>query len=218
MQDEQLQQLTASEPLSLEEEYEMQRKWRDDEDKLTFIILAREPNEGPSPPFNDDEASTDASDPCLESLPMVGDVNLFFSGTLNPEKAISEPSNDITNPDGRDADGDDEDAFSAEAEIMIAEPAYRRRGFAFEALQLMLQYASGCPPGVFSLQPCTETSFTSERSSFPSLPNAIPPDSLLTRISENNMASISLFENLGFQVMKHVKVFEEVEMRWRKRS
>ncbi|KAJ7073875.1 hypothetical protein C8F01DRAFT_4022 [Mycena amicta] len=42
MQDERLRESTASEPLTLEEEYEMQRKWRDDPDKLTFIILARQ--------------------------------------------------------------------------------------------------------------------------------------------------------------------------------
>merc|ERR1711939_1226447 len=37
MKDEQIQAETASEPLTLEEEYAMQRSWRTDADKLTFI-------------------------------------------------------------------------------------------------------------------------------------------------------------------------------------
>lgn len=63
MQSEELQQLTASEPLSLEEEYEMQKSWQRDENKCTFIVLYKEKYENTG-----DE---------IES--MIGDTNLFFA-------------------------------------------------------------------------------------------------------------------------------------------
>lgn len=101
-------QLTASEPLTLEQEYEMQRKWREDDDKLTFIVLARDPHEpAPSSPTE------------IASLPMVGDVNIFFN-----------------QPD------------EAEVEIMIAETAYRRQGLAKCALELLLSYVTAAPLSV----------------------------------------------------------------------
>lgn len=42
MQNEEIQQLTASLPLTLDEEYQMQQTWLNDQDKCTFIILSRE--------------------------------------------------------------------------------------------------------------------------------------------------------------------------------
>ncbi len=45
---------------------------------------------------------------------MAGDVNLFFN--------------------------DEDDTTNCEIEIMIAEPTYRRKGFAREALRLMMAY------------------------------------------------------------------------------
>lgn len=54
MQDAELRRLTGSEPLSLEEEVEMQQKWAAEYDKATFIVMHR------------------------ETGTMVGDVNLFF--------------------------------------------------------------------------------------------------------------------------------------------
>lgn len=100
---------------------------------------------------------------------------------------------------------EDEDEFTAEVEIMIAEPDYRRGGLALEALQLMLQYA-------------TENKFLTEGSSVPTVfptssPLPVPPSSLVARIGDTNLPSIRLFEKLGFVITKRIEVFSEVEMK-----
>ncbi|SZF01262.1 unnamed protein product [Blumeria hordei] len=69
MKSEEIRQSTASERLSLAEEYEMQKNWRTDADKLTFIICAVPPRSA-----EDIRAGVFAS-----SEFMVGDVNLFIS-------------------------------------------------------------------------------------------------------------------------------------------
>ncbi|EED85754.1 predicted protein [Postia placenta Mad-698-R] len=154
-----LRELTASEPLTLDEEYEMQRKWQVDEDKLTFIIHSQEP----SPEMKWD---WDA----LRAMPMVGDVNLFLKES--PE----------------------DEYFEAEAEIMIAEPTYRRHGLARAALELLLSYAAAPDAPAPLPVPCTR---------------------FVARIGAENAPSIALFEKLGFVVTKRVEVFGEVEMRWK---
>ncbi|KAK0473524.1 GNAT domain-containing protein [Armillaria luteobubalina] len=178
MENDELRSLTASDRLTLEEEFDMQRKWREDDDKLTFIILARHERDL----LLDDKTNVMLSDPRIRSLPMAGDVNMFLNGA--PE---------------------DEDEFTAEVEIMIAEPDYRRGGLALEALQLMLQYA-------------TENKFLTEGSSVPTVfptssPLPVPPSSLVARIGDTNLPSIRLFEKLGFVITKRIEVFSEVEMK-----
>ena len=58
-----LQYLTASEPLTLAEEFDMQRKWVNDTNKCTFIVLDKQKFEA-----TNDEVNS-----------MIGDTNVYFS-------------------------------------------------------------------------------------------------------------------------------------------
>lgn len=83
MKSEELQRLTASELLTLEQEYAMQRSWREDADKCTFIVL--------------DAEKWQAQPGATEESCMVGDVNLFLTDLEDPtlgeiEVMIAEPS------------------------------------------------------------------------------------------------------------------------------
>ncbi|KAG7222281.1 hypothetical protein INR49_027285 [Caranx melampygus] len=82
MKSPELQQLTASEPLTLEQEYDMQRSWREDNDKCTFIILDKQ--QWVEPGVEEEQC-------------MVGDVNIFLTDPTDLSIAeleimIAEPS------------------------------------------------------------------------------------------------------------------------------
>ena len=81
MADPWIREMTASEPLSLREEQEMCREWRELDDRLTFIVLQRGTSDTPGTVTRGGGA-------------MVGDVNLFFHPWLraegDPNHAVAE--------------------------------------------------------------------------------------------------------------------------------
>lgn len=142
MLSEDLRNLTASEPLSLEEEYMMQQTWHLDENKCTFIIL-------------DKEIYSQTKD---EIGAMIGDTNFFFSN--------------------------ENEALSAEAEIMIAEVASQGKKRGWEAMLHMILYGI-----VF-----------------------IHIKHFVVKIGESNSKSINMFLKMGFVTTKTVDVFNEITM------
>lgn len=80
MQDSWLLQQTASEPLSITQEYKMQEDWQTDPNKLTFIICRAR--------------TTETVPSVAESVEdMIGDVNLFINESENdPTKNVGELS------------------------------------------------------------------------------------------------------------------------------
>ncbi|KAH9997951.1 acyl-CoA N-acyltransferase [Russula vinacea] len=156
MQSAELRELTASEELTLEQEYAMQRSWQEDDDSATYIHRSRASAE-PTP------SDADLTNEDIKALPMIGDVNLFFK---NPRE---------------------DPEFEVECEVMIAEPMYRGQRRAHAALVLLLSYA------------CDKL--------------GVRKESFVARIGSANTRSIALFASLGFEVVRTVSVFDQVEMR-----
>ncbi|KAF7960943.1 hypothetical protein EAE96_000614 [Botrytis aclada] len=173
MKDEEIQQATASEPLSLEEEYDMQRSWRTDYDKLTFIICLPEEN----------HASQDIRKGVSDAPgKMVGDVNLFIS----------------------EADEDAEGCIG-EIEIMIAEPSARGKGLGRSAVVAFLEYLR-CNLEKIMEEYRNGIQGKKEEGKMQLL-------QLRVKIGGRNVASIGLFESLGFvKVGEGENYFGEVEL------
>lgn len=106
----------------------VKEKWQLDEDKLTFIILSRETQDIESRTSTSLVSGLPPTDERITSLPMIGDVNMFLSGPIpqTSDKNIK-PIETNRGPSGTrgadiadDLEEEEEDAFTAEMEIMIA--------------------------------------------------------------------------------------------------
>lgn len=180
--------MTGSEALSLDEEVAMQKAWRDDDAKCTFIVLAKDQCD-----FGEFDPDTDCGDGkifddpvfCLRNLnAMVGDVNLFFSDN-DEEEDDEADEREATIPKATPEDEADNNLLHAEVDIMIAEESCRGKGFGKEASLLMMLYGAK----------------TKKIRRF------------FCKISEENEASLSLFQKrLDFQQCAYAACFQEFEL------
>ena len=131
----------------MDEEIEMQREWRDDENKCTFIVLARDAVPGgdsdvPPPPAESGGSATGGEG---ESYPrlvertldaMIGDVNLFLS---------EEESEESEESDGGRAGRIATSAAApkqAELDLMIAAASHRHKNLGAELALAMMHYGA----------------------------------------------------------------------------
>ena len=192
MQDPDLQAATASEPLSMTEEYDMQRSWRTDNDKLTFIVCSSRELESIS------QKVQGSQDDRPER--MIGDINLF----------LFEPEDD----DDEDEDSGKQalpnstkpsNALVGEIELMIARKDLHRQGYGRAALLSFTAYILA-----------TWTQIAAEYSNSSSeghTPRSL--QYLRVKFNQSNARSIALFQSIGFvQTAAGANYFGEVELRW----
>ena len=82
-----IQEATASEPLNLDEEYAMQQSWREDADKLTFIICY--------PGENLRQTTAVTAGTYDSANAMMGDVNMFISISEDSTSSTTSPCKEI---------------------------------------------------------------------------------------------------------------------------
>ncbi|KAF2474760.1 uncharacterized protein BDR25DRAFT_384121 [Lindgomyces ingoldianus] len=195
MQDEDLQIATASEPLTLLQEYDMQTSWRDDADKLTFIACA---NSAVS-------SSEELQDGRLKIIPgkddspttMIGDVNLFLYGDHEDEDE-NKTTNGVNMEKGQQA-------VVGEIEIMIARKDLQGQGLGKSVLSSFLWYIASYLPEILH----------EYHGSHGGAKSGGHLKYLRVKIDEGNVRSIKLFESVGFRkVSESPNYFKELELRW----
>jgi hypothetical protein len=152
---------------------------------------------------------------------MIGDVNLFLS-----DIASSPSSTPPGSPGSSHKDKTEPGKREGELEIMIAEAAYRGKGYAAEVLDLFIAYVTGRinqtqviplgetvqEEGMAKEQVDSTLMEKSQHENYRS-PLPLPRSALLVRIGASNTRSIALFKKIGFEVVSEPNVFGEIEMR-----
>ncbi|KAH7033442.1 GNAT domain-containing protein [Microdochium trichocladiopsis] len=216
MADPAIQEATASEPLTLEEEYENQVSWRTSGDKLTFILCLR----GTPGEDNNNVAKGEAARAGQVDTPekMIGDINLFLTPWDEDEVDETETGETSTAPSSSSSS-----YVNGEIDIMIASAAHRRLGLGREAVSTLLSYIRRHVEEILG----EYAAFTSSDSDST---NAIPAPTagqrgvqqqqqrkqkfvlrdLVAKINAGNEGSIALFKSLGFRQKGEVNYFGEL--------
>ena len=192
MQDPALRAATASEPLTLHEEYAMRTSWRADHDKLTFIVCLplQDPQGGAAGTVRAAEDDGEAR--------MVGDINLFLFAADDDENDTSNTKDD---PKSRGVVG--------ELELMIATPIHQGRGLGRAAVVAFVSYVLENWSAIAAEYRYSDRTIPKETSK----PLA-RLEYLRAKIHETNSRSISLFQSLGFEGQGDANYFGEIELRW----
>lgn len=242
MQDPDLQAATASEPLSLEEEYAMQRSWRLDSDKLTFIICQpRDETSSLSSTTTPGSSSSSSSDREKETQQekdhknqitatkddspdrMIGDINLFLfplDSSSSPSPSPSSSPSPSPSSSKAPPPPPPPPKILGEIEIMIADKSSQRKGHGKTALRTFLDYILehwSLIGREFSSSSSSSSLYSVSSTSFSAAAAAISPQLayLRVKVHETNVGSIRLFESVGFQrVSETANYFGEIEMRW----
>ncbi|KAK1995851.1 hypothetical protein LX36DRAFT_659204 [Colletotrichum falcatum] len=190
MSDPNIQEATASEPLTLEEEYENQQSWRTSHDKLTFIICHPLP------------ASCETSETKLEAVQagevdapdhMIGDINFFIYPNDDDGDDDDEPTQTVA-----------EGSYVGEVDVMVASKDHRGKGIGHAAVTTLLTYVHRNKERI--LAEYVEGEGKAGEGKAPELKG------LMVKIKEKNAASIALFRRLGFVQKGDVNYFGEIQM------
>ncbi|KAF9888729.1 N-acetyltransferase 9 [Aspergillus nanangensis] len=169
----------------------MQQSWRQDPDKLTFIICL--------PTTNSNSNSTLTSDNADSPSRMVGDINLFLRIDDGDDGASTTPQ------------------IIGEIELMIAEKTNQRKGFGRAALLSFLRYIIDHEAEILREFVHGDSSASASLLS-PAGGGAGSPSwkfaCLSVKIGQANVRSLALFESVGFEkVALEPNYFGEFELR-----
>lgn len=171
------------------EEYSMQRSWRADHDKLTFIVCkSLEPGTASQTVQGDEDDRPQR---------MIGDINLFL---FEPED-----EEDGGNDDGAQTPDTTKSSngLVGELELMIARRDLHRQGYGRAALLSFTSYV------LDSWAQIAAEYSKGEGNASRSL------EYLRVKINQSNARSIFLFQSIGFiQTAAGANYFGEVELRW----